>query len=273
MSGVGRLYKVGLIGAGNMGEAMLGGWLESDIVSNDEVVVCEAIDEKRRYIGDKYGVATEASIGDVPKKISFCFLAVKPQDSDGVLVEISKLEKKPDVIISIAAGLSRDKIKRKTGGDISVVRVMPNMAAKVKCAISAYSLDSEDEEMDRAMVEKLLGGIGEVVLVKEELMDLVTAVSGSGPAYFYYMVEALEKAGIEYGLDQNMARKLAEETYYGSAMVMKKTGMSAGELRKAVSSPGGTTIEGLKQFDNWKFDEMVSAVVYAAKKRAAELAG
>lgn len=267
------MYKVGLIGAGNMGEAMLGGWLESGIVENNDVLVCESNEERRCLIEDKYGVKTDSSAGNVASQVNFCFLAVKPQDSDVVLSEISSLGTKPGVMISIAAGLSSQTIKKKTGGDVSVVRVMPNMAAKVKCAISAYCFDSGDESIDVEMVEKLLGGIGEVVRVEENLMDLVTAVSGSGPAYFYYLVEALEEAGIEYGLEPELARKLAEETHYGSAMVMKETGISAAELRKAVSSPGGTTIEGLKQFDKWEFNDMVSAVVDAAKNRAAELAG
>ncbi|MBN2167917.1 MAG: pyrroline-5-carboxylate reductase [Actinobacteria bacterium] len=267
------MYKVALIGGGNMGEAMLSGWLDAMILEKEEIIVCEKSEDKRSYLSGKYGVETGKSALETTSRAATCVLAVKPQDAGGVLDEIAEAEKQPSVLMSIVAGLSISSIRKKIRENISVVRVMPNMGARMRCSISAYSVSGTGKEFDEAEIESMLGGIGEAVKVEERFMDLVTAISGSGPAYFFYLAEAMEKAAVSHGMPKELAVKLAEETLYGSGIVLKRTDMSASELRAAVSSPGGTTLAGLKRFDDLGFEEMVGAVVDAAARRAGELSG
>jgi pyrroline-5-carboxylate reductase len=148
---------------------------------------------------------------------------------------------------------------------------MPNMAAKVGAAMSAYSVDIGSGDFDEDEVVNLLLSIGEVEKVEEEWMDLVTAVSGSGPAYFFLMVEALEKAAVNQGLPGDVAKELSRETLWGAAKVLKETGQEACELREAVSSPGGTTLAALRQLEKSGFDEAIGLAVEAAKQRSEEI--
>jgi pyrroline-5-carboxylate reductase len=149
---------------------------------------------------------------------------------------------------------------------------MPNLAAQVRAAASGYAIEAGAGEFDIAGVKELLEAIGEAEEVDEKWMDLVTAVSGSGPAYFFYLTEALENAAVEQGLPEDVARKLARETLWGAAKTVKETGADPAELRKAVSSPGGTTLAALSEMDSAGFMDIIEKAVDAARRRAGELA-
>ncbi len=265
------MREVALIGAGNMGAAMLRGWLESGALAPGQVLITDRDADRSATVADDLGVEVAADNSSAASGARMLFLAVKPQDAPEALDEISGGISAEQVLVSIAAGLTIGSIRKRIGKEPSVVRVMPNMGAQVGAAVSAYALDAGPGGFEFSDVVRLLEGFGEAVQVPEEQMDLVTAMSGSGPAYFFLMVEALERAGLERGMDQDVARLLARETLWGAANVLKRTGREAAELREAVSSPGGTTLAALAEMERAGFMSMIDGAVAAARRRAGEL--
>ncbi len=265
------MEKVSLLGAGNMGSAMLNSWLDTGTLEAGSVRVSDKDVSKAETLAGSTGASIAESNEDAAGWADVVVLAVKPQDSPAVLEEIAGSLDTDKVVVSIVAGLTVEGIRRRIGSGPSVVRVMPNMGAQVGAAVSAYALDPGEAGFDRELPVRLLEAVGEVVEVEEGWLDLVTAVSGSGPAYFFAMVEALEKAAVGQGMPEDVARVLARETLWGAARVLKETGRDADELRRAVSSPGGTTLAALEILDAEGFTEAVARAVEAARKRAGEL--
>jgi pyrroline-5-carboxylate reductase len=251
---------------------MLQAWLGSGTLDRDQIVITEKDAEKRDSVGGRYGVATSDEIARAAADADIVVLAVKPQDADAVLGELSGSLEPGAVLMSIAAGLTIAFIRGRIGDGPMVVRVMPNMAASVGASVSAFAIDPGEGVLDRGRIAGLLEAFGETVEVEESQMNLVTALSGSGPAYFFLMVEALEKAGAGLGMPTETARLLARETLWGAARVLKETGRDAGELREAVSSPGGTTLAALAELERLGFVDAVRDAVEAASTRAGELA-
>lgn len=254
-----------------MGSAMIKGWLGSDTLRTGEIVLSDKDSHKAQSLSDQFQVATAGDNAEAAASSRLVVLAVKPQDSALVLEEISGSMRSDKVVLSIIAGLSIESMREKLGEEPSIVRVMPNMGAQVGASVSGYALDPGPGGMDDAGPLRLLQAIGEAVQVEEDYLDLVTAVSGSGPAYFFFMTEALERAAVEMGLSVDVARILARETLWGAAKVLKESGREARELREAVSSPGGTTLAALGVLDEDGFMEMISSAVAAARRRAGEL--
>jgi pyrroline-5-carboxylate reductase len=265
------LYRVGLIGTGNMGQAMLGAWTDSGTLEPSQIIVTDKDPQKAASASGSFSVET-GTLAEVGGQSDVVILAVKPQDSDEVLAGLSGVMSGTQVLLSIAAGLTIGSIREKVGGEPTVVRVMPNMAARVRAAVSDFAVDPGSGEFDIAIVRGLLEAIGEAEEVDEKWMDLVTAVSGSGPAYFFYLTEALEGAAIRQGMPEAVARKLARETLWGAAKTIKETGAEPADLRKAVSSPGGTTLAALSEMDSAGFVDIIGKAVEAAMRRAGELA-
>lgn len=266
------MFDICLIGAGKMGEAMLSAWIGSGTVEPGGVVVSEKDPARRAEVTGRYGVseAVDAAAGAVDARV--VVLAVKPQDSETVLESLKGALGGEVILMSIAAGLTVSSIRQRVGTGPSVIRVMPNLGAQVGASVSAYTVDPGTSGLDPKWTVKFLEAIGETVEVPEESMNLVTAVSGSGPAYFFLLVEALEKAGASEGLDEDIARVLARESLWGAAKVLKETGREAAELREAVSSPGGTTLAALLVFESGGFMQLVKEAVIAARDRAGDLA-
>lgn len=265
------MREVGLIGAGKMGAAMLRRWLESGTLEPDSVIVCDKDESKADELALNSGVITSRSNEDVSRQARIIVLAVKPQDSLRVLEEIAPEMDGDKVVVSIIAGLSIGSMRERLGTAVSLVRVMPNMGAQVGASVSAYAVDAGQVEFDTRLPVRLLEAIGNAVAVEECWLDLVTAISGSGPAYFFLMVESLEKAAVGLGMAPDVARLLARETLWGAARVLKESGREAGELREAVSSPGGTTLAAMRVLEEAGFMEMMSRAVSAACSRAGEL--
>ncbi len=265
------MHEVGLIGAGNMGAAMLRGWLESGTLEPDSVIVCDKDEPKAAELALNAGVRTSRSNAEVSRQARIIVLAVKPQDSLTVLEEIAGEMDGDKVVVSIIAGLSMGSMRERLGNAVSLVRVMPNIGAQVGASISAYAVDAGQAELDTRLPVRLLEAVGNAVAVEECWLDIVTAVSGSGPAYFFLMVESLEQAAIGLGMAPDVARLLAIETLWGAARVLKESGREAGELREAVSSPGGTTMAALGVLEEAGFMKMMSQAVSAAHSRAGEL--
>ncbi len=254
-----------------MGSAMVKGWLGSGTLRAGEIVLSDRDRERARLLSDQYQLAAAVDNAEAAEGSRLVVLAVKPQDSALVLEEISGAMRSDKVILSIIAGLSIASMREKIGAEPSIIRVMPNMGAQVGASVSGYALDPGPGGLDPGGSLRLLEAIGEAVQVEEDYLDLVTAVSGSGPAYFFLMTEALERAAVEMGLSADVARTLARETLWGAAKVLKESGREAWELREAVSSPGGTTLAALGVLDEDGFVEMISSAVAAARRRAGEL--
>lgn len=263
-------YRVGLIGTGNMGKAMLGAWIESGLLASEQIIAAERVSETLAAVAAERGIATGGAEDTAAAQV--VVLAVKPQDSGQALSALAGRLDSSQVVLSIAAGLTISSIRDQVGEGPAIVRVMPNMGALVGAAISAFAVDESGAAIDRGFVTGLLESIGEVVEVDERWMDLVTAVSGSGPAYFFYLAEALENAAVEQGMDPEVASSLARETLWGAAKTVKETGRDPADLRKAVSSPGGTTLAALASMDEAGFVRIISEAVDAARRRAGELA-
>jgi pyrroline-5-carboxylate reductase len=260
-----------LVGCGKMGGAMLEGWLTRGLAAAD-VVVAEPIDALRPRTA---GVRAVASTSDVAKKPEIVVLAVKPQSMDGVLPDLKRFADEGAVFLSIAAGKTLKYFASHLGSTAKVVRSMPNTPAAVRQGITVATAARGVSEAEKKRCHQLLEAVGQVVWVDDEaLMDPVTALSGSGPAYVFLLVEAMAAAGAKLGLTPDMAMQLARATVAGSGELLKQSSEPASQLRVNVTSPGGTTAEALKVLmaaDGIQpvFDKALAA----ASRRSKELAG
>ncbi len=236
--------KVFFIGTGAMGSALIKGIIESDVIRPEFVYAYDVDVDKLNVVVDNFKVNKVDGIEDGVEVSDIILIAVKPQYIKGVLAEIKKKAKPSQLVISIAAGIGLDILEEYLPG-IPVVRIMPNTPAQVGYGISAISSSSlvTKEMLDKVL--QIFGSVGETVIVKEELMDAVTGLSGSGPAYIFLVIEALSDAGVKMGLSRPISLKLAAHTVRGAAEMVIETGVNPEVLKEMVTSPGGTTIEGV----------------------------
>jgi len=254
--------KIGICGCGNMGSAIL-----SAVSSRYSVFLFDTDKKKTRIAAKRYKARIASGAKDLIERSTIVILAVKPQRFGMVLNEIKSSLSRGKLVISVAAGISTRYIEKKIG-KVAVVRVMPNMPAIAGCGISAICAGRYASRRDIGAAKAIFKNVGEVVEVKESLMDAVTAISGSGPAYFFYMVEVLTDAAVELGLKRAVAEKLAVETALGSAVVLKKTGEKPETLRGKVTSKGGTTEAAFKEFSQGNLSGILKKGIMAAQKRA-----
>lgn len=261
-----------LVGCGNMGSAMARGWLNAGLDAD----AFWGIDP---VLADKHieGLANEkivANIEALPQDINpkAIVMAIKPQMMAASLPKLKELVQRETLIISIAAGTTIAAYEEHFG-DVGIIRSMPNTPAAIGKGISGVVANTKAKSEDKAVAERLLGAIGEVVWVESEgLIDSVTAVSGSGPAYVFYFVEALAAAGVKNGLSENVAMKLARQTIIGAGALLEESGDSATELRKKVTSPQGTTAAALNVLmADDGLAPVIDRAVTAAKRRSKEL--
>jgi pyrroline-5-carboxylate reductase len=261
---------IGFIGIGVMGSSIIKSLLKQSI-NSDQICISDKIAEKAAEFAKQHKVKIK-TISEIGQCCDVVFLAVKPQDLETVLVELKNKLKPKALVISIAAGKKIKFIEEHLAADISVIRVMPNTPAQIGKGISAIAAGSRTTQKDIELVTKLFLTTGEVVRVEEQLLDAVTALSGSGPAYFFKFVESMIKAGVELGLSNEIATKLTLETISGSAAMLKESGLDAETLRNNVTSPKGTTAAALQVLSENNFDSLILQAMTAAKKRAQELA-
>ncbi len=257
---------IGFIGGGNMAEALIKG-MTSQGMKN--IIVSEPSADRRSYLEQEYGIKTTPSNKEVAFSCSLILLAVKPQNMAVVLDEITGLVTEDKTVVSIAAGITlsylQSKLKTKR-----LVRVMPNTPALVQEGMSVLSLCECFSDMEIARIREIFMSVGRVLTLKEEQMNAVTALSGSGPAFVALFVETLTEAGVRIGLNRDNAAELAVQTLIGTARLLE-TGMPPGRLREMVTSPGGTTAAGLKVFEERNMVGIMHDVLHAAMKRAEEL--
>ena len=260
---------IGFIGAGNMAEAMIKGIITAKLYPPGNIVISDVRPQRLKELADKYSIMTSGSNKDLVSKADIVVLAVKPQNLAEVLDEI-KAKTGDKLFISIAAGVRTEKIAG-TLGDVAIVRVMPNTPALVGEGASAL-FANEQAKNSLAKAESIFAAVGQVVLVDDESkLDAVTAISGSGPAYFFLFMEELIKTATDLGLSENVAKKLVLQTAKGAAVLAAQSEDSPEELRKKVTSPGGTTEAALKVFAENDFGKIIANAVNAADKRSKEL--
>lgn len=259
-------YKAGIIGAGKMGEALLRSL--SRKFNPNNLCFYEKSSDRSREVRESTRTVEMKSAKDVYSLSQFTFLCVKPDQVKDVLNEIGEVES-GSVLVSIAAGISTEYIRHY--GQFKVIRAMPNTPALVGRGITAVARSEFVTEEEFEELVALLEGIGEVVVVDEESMNAVTALSGSGPAYVFLFVEALKQGGINVGLPAKVSEKLALETIIGACELMKQTGLSTSDLVEMVASPAGTTIAGIKALEKNSFRYAVIEAVERAFKRARKL--
>lgn len=255
-----------------MGGALLRGFLGAGLVRPENVWISDVSAERLEKLREDFGVNCAGSNAEAAGNADIIILSVKPQQLLEVVDDLAPHLTEDKIVITIAAGMTTEKILSRAGKRLRLVRVMPNTPALVGVSASAVS---PSEFADREAVEEameLFKSVGDAVELPEEFQNRVTAISGSGPAYFYYLVEALRDAAVELGLEADVAERLVVKTIAGSAAMLTETGRGPEELRKMVTSPGGTTEAAIRSFEDAGFKKVVREAVEAAVRRAEELA-
>lgn len=259
--------KYGFLGAGKMAEGIL-----SAIAEKRQVVMAEKVAARAQELARRYGVAVTGDVKDVVKATDFMFLAVRPQDVEAVAAEIKPLLKPGQTLVSIVAGKTLAKLRKAFGPKVRLVRVMPNLALRAGAGMCAICPAAGTPPAKVKEVERILGGAGATVILKERDFDAVTALSGSGPAYFAYMEEAMMEGGVALGLKPAVARLLAEQTMFGTAKYLRESGADLGAFIAGVCTKGGTTAAGMVKLAKPAFKKAVAATLAAAARRSRELA-
>jgi pyrroline-5-carboxylate reductase len=263
---------VAFLGGGRMGEALVSGLIRSGGRAADEIVVTVRRDERVRELADRYGVTATTSNPEAVDRAGTLVLMVKPQDMEGLLQEISAGVTDRHLIVSFAAGIRTSFVEKHLSDGVPVVRVMSNVAVLVDEAMSVVAPGSHAEDEHVAVAEELLGYVGKVLRLKEQHLDAITATSGSGPAYFFLLAEAMIEACILLGLSRDVATELIIQTMLGSAKMLRDTGKHPVELREMVTSPGGTTIAAIRHLEEAGVRAAFLNAIDAARHRSAELA-
>lgn len=261
--------RVAFLGVGMMGEALLSGLLRSG--DPTRIVVSDHSAERQAQVAEKYGVQS-ATTAEAVAGATTVIAAVKPPDMGALLDEIAAGLEPGALVISVAAGITTAYLEAHLPEGTPVVRVMPNTPALVGEGMTAISPGTHSESRHLAAAQDLLSSSGTVISVPESKLDAVTAISGSGPAYVFYVVEAMVEAGVLLGLPRDTSTELVVQTLYGAATMLKETRDHPSLLRERVSSPGGTTIAALRQLDDHKVRAAFLTAMEAAARRSAELA-
>jgi pyrroline-5-carboxylate reductase len=262
--------KIGIIGVGNMGEAILRGLHQKGMTKG--IVVGEIRPERCAYIKENYGIEAIPDNRKVASQVQVIILAVKPQELKGVLQEIAPALDSATLLISIAAGASIGAIASILAKDVRLVRAMPNIAALALESATALSPGREVSAEDMEIAQEIFNAMGRTVIIPESLMDAVTGMSGSGPAYVSLFIEALADGGVRMGLPRKDALEMAIQTVLGTARLLSEHGEHPAHLKDRVASPGGTTIAGIAALEAKGFREAVMEAVAAATQRSKELA-
>jgi pyrroline-5-carboxylate reductase len=263
--------KIGFLGAGKMATALARGFVNAKLVKAGQIFAADPFAAAQKNFTAETGAKTSEKNLDVVKFAGVLFLATKPDYVSTVLTEISGAFTKNHLLISIAAGVTITKLENLLPKNARVIRVMPNTPALVGAGASAFALGKNATTADGELAQKLLSAVGIAFQVKENLLDAVTGLSGSGPAYVYQFIEALSDGGVAAGLPRDIATKLAAQTVLGGAKMVLETGQHPGALKDQVTSPGGTTIEGLHQLEKGKLRATVISAVRAATEKSKKL--
>lgn len=262
---------IAFVGAGFMGEALIRGLITSRAAAAEHIIACDPREGQLAALAGRYGVRVAADNAAGVAGADIVILAVKPQALPASVKELGRRLGRRKLVISIAAGVSVATLESLAPGGARIVRAMPNIAATIGAAVTALCAGSGARDDDIMVARRVFDAVGETAVVEEKLMDAVTGLSGSGPAFVFLFLEALIDAGVRAGLSRETAEQLAGQTLLGAAKMARETGESPTSLRHRVTSPGGTTIAGLFALEEAGFKAAVMRAVEAAARRSAEL--
>jgi pyrroline-5-carboxylate reductase len=263
--------KIGIIGAGKIGSAIVRGIIRAGLVSKDQVMASDVSDGLRQSVAEELGIGVTPDNGQVCEFANIVILAVKPQIVDAVVKEAARKLGKTKLLVSVAAGVPLSRLETHLAQGARVVRVMPNIPCVVGAGASGYAGGAHATPEDMETVGSILNSFGIAMAVEEKYLDAVTGLSGSGPAYVFLFMEALAEGGVQMGLSREVALKLALQTVYGAARMALESGKHLGELKDEVTSPGGTTIAGIYALEQKGFRGTVMEAVASATRRSQEL--
>jgi len=263
--------KIGFLGAGKMATALAKGFINARLVKAGQLVAADPYPGAREHFAAETGATTFATNLEAAQAADILFLATKPDQAAGALAEISGAFGTQHLLISIAAGVTLAKLESALPAGARVIRVMPNTPALVGAGASAFAAGKNATAADTETAQKLLSAVGVALPVKENLLDAVTGLSGSGPAYVYQFIEAMSDGGVAAGLPRDVATRLAAQTVLGAAKMVLETGQHPGALKDQVTSPGGTTIEGLHELEKGRLRATVMNAVRAATDKSKKL--
>lgn len=264
------MFKLGMVGGGAMGSALLDGIIQAGLFKPETVFLAETDQSKREALRERLGINLCETLEGLARECQLVILAVKPQVLPVVLRELGPAINPNHLIISIVAGASLAVLEKQIPQG-RFVRVMPNTPARIRRGVAAYALGKNVTPTEAEQVEAIFGCVGQALSISENLMDAVTALSGSGPAYVYYFIEALIDSGVLLGLGRNQAQTLAIETVIGAAEMLKQTGEHPAKLCNDVTSPGGTTAAALFELEKAGVSGTLMTAIQAAARRSAEL--
>ena len=260
---------IGFIGAGKMASAIIKGLLSSKTFDNKHVLAAEINEESAKRAAEKFNITVLKEATDVIKQSDIILIATKPFVVPELLESIKNVITKDKLIISIAAGITFEKIEKALGKDKRIIRVMPNTPALVESGMSAVCKNESANNEDLEIVKTIFSKIGKVITCQEKDIDAITGVSGSGPAFYYYIIDKIAKAGAKLGLDYKTALTLSAQTALGAAKMIQETGNTPEELITAVTTPGGTTAEGNKVLNESNIDEILYETVRKTAEKSA----
>jgi pyrroline-5-carboxylate reductase len=263
---------VAFLGGGRMGEALVAGLIRSGGRTADEILVTARREERARELAERHGISATLSNTEAVEGAKTLVLMVKPQDMETLLDQIGGSVTRDHLVVSFAAGIRTSFVEKRLAETVPVVRVMSNVAVLVDEAMSVVAAGAHAEDKHLAVAEELLGYVGRVLRLKETHLDAITATSGSGPAYFFLLAEAMIEACILLGLSRDVATELIIQTMLGSAKMLRDTGKHPVELREMVTSPGGTTIAAIRHLEEAGVRAAFLNAIDAARQRSAELA-
>ncbi|KUP30674.1 pyrroline-5-carboxylate reductase [Bacillus halotolerans] len=265
------MKKIGFVGAGSMAEAMINGFLQSGITKPENIYITNRSNEERlNELKEMYGVRPCRDKSEFFTQTDIVVLAFKPKDAAESIDSIRSYMK-DQLVISVLAGLTIETIQHYFGRKLAVIRVMPNTSAAIRKSATGFSVSAEASQDDITAATALLETIGDATLVEEQHLDAVTAIAGSGPAYVYRYIEAMEKAAQKVGLDEETAKKLILQTMAGATDMLRQSGKQPAQLRREITSPGGTTEAGLRALTEASFEEAIIHCIEETAKRSAEI--
>jgi pyrroline-5-carboxylate reductase len=270
-SGMATELRIGFLGAGKMATALAQGFVRAGLLAKENILASDPSEAACQQFADVVGARTTAFNPDVARFAPVVILAVKPDHVDPVLGEVRPEFSEKHLLISLAAGVTLAKLESGLGTGARVIRVMPNTPALIGEGASGFALGRSALAEDGQLALSLLSAVGVAFQLKETLLDAVTGLSGSGPAYVYQFIEALSDGGVASGLPRDVATKLAAQTVLGAAKMVLQTGMHPGALKDTVTSPGGTTIEGVHQLEKGGLRGTVMTAVRAASDKSRTL--
>lgn len=265
-----NLPRIGFLGAGKMATALARGWIQAGLASADRLCASDPLSQARADFTRETGAPALADNAEAVRQADVVVLAVKPQTLSALLPEVRPHLAARHLILSIAAGCTLARLASELGPDRRLVRVMPNTPCLVGASASAYASANATAE-DVALVDRLLRSVGLAFALPERLLDAVTGLSGSGPAYVFVIIEALSDGGVKMGLPRDVATQLAAQTVFGAAKLLLETGQHPAALKDMVASPGGTTIAALHALEEGGLRSALIDAVQAATRRSAEL--